>query len=85
MDASAEWENPITEPPGGIQNGVDPNRLRPGRDDLILSRLAFQRHLLHSRRQRLTPILVSKDGVIIDGHHAVRAAAAQGELVDVLV
>jgi ParB-like chromosome segregation protein Spo0J len=85
MDASDEWENPITEPPGQIQVGVDPNRLRPSRDDLILSRLSLQRHLLRSRRQRYTPIVVSKDGVIIDGHHAVRAAAEDGQSVDVLV
>jgi hypothetical protein len=85
MDGSDEWENPITGPPGQIQVGVDPNRLRPSRDDLILSRLNLQRHLLLSRRQRYTPIVVSKDAIIIDGHHAVRAAAEDGQSVEVLV
>jgi hypothetical protein len=85
MDVADEWGNPITEPPGQIQVGVDPKRLRPSRDDLILSRLNLQRHLLRSRRHRYTPIVVSKDGVIIDGHHAVRAAAEDGRSVDVLV
>jgi ParB-like chromosome segregation protein Spo0J len=85
MDASDEWQNPITERPGRVQSGVDPNQLRPSRDDLILGRLNMQRHLLRSRRQRLTPIVVSEDGVIINGHHAVRAAAEEGQTVDVVV
>lgn len=85
MSAPSDWENPITERPGKVQSGVDPNRLRPSRDDLIGSRLNVQRQLLRSGQQRLTPIVVSRDGVIIDGHHAVRAAAEGGLMVDVLV
>jgi ParB-like chromosome segregation protein Spo0J len=85
MDTPAGWQNPITSPPGQVQSGVDPNQLRPSRTDLIGSRLNLQQQLLRSGQHRLTPIMVSKDGVIIDGHHAVRAAAEQGRTVDVVV
>jgi hypothetical protein len=85
MGASAGWQNPITAPPGQIQQGVDPTRLRPARGDLMGTRLEFQRSLLGSGRPRLTPIQVSRDGVIVDGHHAIRAAAEEGRTVDVLI
>lgn len=85
MDAKEEWQNPITEAPGGTQSGVDPKRLRPGRGDLIRVRLNLQLQLLRSRRPRFTPIVVSKEGVIIDGHHAVRAAAEEGQTIEVVV
>lgn len=85
MGASAGWQNPITAPPGQVQHGVDPTSLRPARSDLIRARVEFQRSLLRSGRPRHTPIQVSPDGVIIDGHHAVRAAAEEGRTVDVLV
>jgi hypothetical protein len=85
MDSPVDWQNPITEPPDQVQYGVDPSRLRPSRDDLIRGRLNLQCQLLRSRRKRFTPIVVSKDGVIIDGHHAIRAAAEKGQTVDVLV
>lgn len=78
MDSVDEWENPITEPPGRVQTGVDPGRLRPSRNDLVRHRLNHQRLLVCSGQTRHTPILVSRDGVIIDGHHAVRAAAEEG-------
>lgn len=85
MGDSDDRENPITEHPDQIQIGVDPNRLRPSRGDLIRGRLNAQRQLLRSGQRRFTPIVVSRDGVIIDGHHAVRAAAEEGRTVDVLV
>jgi hypothetical protein len=53
--------------------------------DLVIARLAFQRQLLRSGKPRLTPIQVTTDGVIFDGHHAVRAAAEDGKLIDVVV
>jgi hypothetical protein len=34
---------------------------------------------------RFTPVLVTPDGVIVDGHHIVRAAAEEGKLIDVRV
>ena len=85
MDPATGWQNPVTAPPGQFQPGVDPARLRPARGDLIRSRLEFQRVLIRAGRPRLTPILVSREGVIIDGHHAVRAASEEGRLVEVLV
>jgi hypothetical protein len=81
----AGWPSPITVPPGQVQPGVDPNRLRPSRGDLIKSRLEFQRSLIRAGRPRLTPIQASREGVIIDGHHAVRAAAEERQAVDVFV
>lgn len=48
-------------------------------------RLNVQRSLLKARTNRHTPIQVTPDGVIYDGHHAVRAAADQGVAVEVLV
>lgn len=79
------WKNPIHAPPGAIQTGVDPLALLPGRRDLVRVRLEFQRRLLRARIPRLSPIRVTVDGVIFDGHHAVRAAAEQGGVVDVQV
>jgi len=85
MSPPPGWQNPITVPPGQVQTGVDARLLLPGRGDLIQSRLDFQRALLQAGRPRLTPIQVTRDGVIWDGHHAVRAAAELGQTVSVLV
>ena len=68
------WQNPITVPAGQIQKGVDPLQLLPARRDLSAARLAFQRALLLSGGVRFTPIKVTHQGVIYDGHHMVRAA-----------
>jgi hypothetical protein len=59
--------------------------LLPSRSDLSASRLAAQRQLVQSGQRRRTPIQVTTEGVIWDGHHAARAAAEAGQLVDVLV
>jgi hypothetical protein len=85
MEPSPGWVNPITAKPGHLQQDVDPSSLRPSRQDLIKARLEAQRALLLSNHVRATPILVTIDGVIFDGHHAVRAAAEEGRLVDLLV
>jgi uncharacterized protein (DUF58 family) len=77
--------NPIVRNPGGIQSGVDPSRLKPSRDDLVRARLEFQRLLIRSGVPRVTIIQVSPEGVIVDGHHAVRASAEEGRTVDVRV
>lgn len=79
------WLNPITLPAGQIQMGLDPNQLLPSRDELIRHRLEFQRQLLQWRQKRMTPIKVTREGVIWDGHHAIRAAAELDLSVDVLV
>jgi hypothetical protein len=41
--------------------------------------------LRQTQTSRSTPIKVGVNGVIWDGHHAVRAAAENGEAVDVLI
>jgi hypothetical protein len=76
---------PIHAKPGDIQHDVDPAMLLPSRVDLSRKRLEFQRGLILSNRARFTPIQVSTDGLIIDGHHYVRAAAEERRRVDVLV
>src|SRR5437868_6336129 len=85
MSAPRGWVNPISVSPGHIQADVDPELLRPARGDLIRSRLEAQRRLIRSGRPRFTPIHVSPEAVIIDGHHYVRAAAEEGKRVDVFV
>jgi hypothetical protein len=85
MSRSEPPESPITESPGHSQGGVDPIQLRPSRHDLSSSRLEVQRALIRAGRPRFTPILVTSEGVIVDGHHAVRAAAEERILVDVTV
>ena len=45
----------------------------------------MQQALLDSGTERHTAIEVTPDGVIWDGHHAVRTAAEQGILVTVKV
>jgi hypothetical protein len=85
MPIPSDWQNPITTPAGQTQAGVDPARLLPSRSDLIRSRLDAQRHLLHSGTSRVSPVQVTSDGVIFDGHHMVRAAAEVGRLIDVRV
>jgi hypothetical protein len=79
------WQNPIHVPPGQIQYGVDPNMLLPSRCDLEQDRLNNQIVLRRTNTARLTPIQVGIDGVIWDGHHAVRIATENGETVDVQV
>lgn len=49
------------------------------------TRLDLQRQLLVSGTPRHTPIQVTTDGVIFDGHHAVRVAAEAGRLIEVKV
>ncbi len=85
MPIPADWQNPISSAPGQDQRGVDPAILLPSRGDLVRSRLEEQRRLLLSGAARWTPIRVTPDGVIFDGHHMVRAAAEEGKLVDVRV
>lgn len=85
MSLPAGWQNPITVPTGQIQKAVDARLLLPSRGDLIQIRLDFQRNLRQTGVQRSTPIQVTFQGVIWDGHHAIRAAAELGETVDVLI
>lgn len=79
------WSNPILVPPGQMQHGLDANLLLPSRTDLVQSRLDIQRMLRQTHTARSTPIKIGPDGVIWDGHHAVRLAAEAGETVDVFV
>ena len=79
------WHNPISVAPGQTQVAVDPRMLRLSRPDLDQSRIDLQLALRGSGQARHTPILVTADGVVVDGHHAVRAATEDGLLVDVRV
>ncbi len=77
--------NPITVPPGQLQANVDPLLLLPSRSDLSRIRLDMQQALLDAGAERSTPIEVTPEGVIWDGHHAIRIAAEKGLLVTVKV
>ena len=79
------WQSPITAQPGQVQVGVDACSLLPSRTDLEQARLDVQAALRQTGTPRSTPILVTIEGVIWDGHHAVRLAAENGETVDVRV
>jgi hypothetical protein len=85
MASPTGWYNPITVPPGQVQSGVDARLLLPSRGDLIQARLDAQRALRQAGTPRSTPIQVTPDGVIWDGHHAIRVAAESATTVDVLV
>ena len=79
------WQSPITAQPGQVQVGVDACSLLPSRTDLEQARLDVQAALRQTGTRRSTSILVTIEGVIWDGHHAVRLAAENGETVDVRV
>jgi len=79
------WQSPVSATPGQVQKGVDACSLLPGRSDLEQGRLDLQLALRQAGTPRLTPIRVTTEGVIWDGHHAVRLAAERGETVDVRV
>lgn len=85
MAFPANWQNPITALPGQFQADVNPLDLLPSWADLSQSRLDAQQKLLDTGIARATPIEVTPDGVIWDGHHAVRVAAENGKLVGVKV
>jgi hypothetical protein len=82
MQPPPDWVDPITAQPGHSQQQVDPLRLLPSRRDLVRVRLDFQRSLVRANLVRRTPILVTIEGVIFDGHHAIRVAVEDNRLVE---
>lgn len=50
---------------------------------MVKSRLEFQRCLLLNGNTRFSPIIVTREGIVYDGNHAVRAAAEEARTVDV--
>jgi hypothetical protein len=85
MSLPVNRQNPITVLPGDMQANVNPLLLLPSRLDLSQFRLDVQQSLLDAGTERCTPIEVTPDGVIWDGHHAVRIAAEKRMLVTVKV
>ncbi len=85
VNLPANWQNPMTVSPGQLQSDVNPLQLLPSRADLSQMRLDIQQALRDAGIERGTPIEVTADGVIWDGHHAVRVAGATGKLVTVKV
>lgn len=85
MNLPQGWVNPILNPPGSFQKDIEAKWLLPSRKGLCKTRLDFQRLLLGSGQIRFTPIQVTKEGVIWDGHHAVRAAAEKELKVEVII
>lgn len=85
MTVPANWHNPITASPGQLQSNVNPLHLLPSQRDLSQLRLDMQQALMDAGVTRTTPIEVTPEGVIWDGHHAARLAAEKGEAVEVKV
>jgi hypothetical protein len=85
MTFPANWQNPIIVPVGQRQTNVNPLLLLPSRQDLSQVRLDIQRELMDAGSDRFTVIQVTVDGVIWDGHHAIRVAAERGAEVTVQV
>ncbi len=85
MTFPANWQSPIRVMPGQFQSNVDPLLLLPSRSDLSQVRLDMQQALLDAGVQRNRTIEVTPDGVIWDGHHAVRIAAEKGLPITVKV
>src|SRR5262249_55432996 len=85
MTFPVNWQNPITVQAGQIQPDVNPVTLLPSRKKLSQVRLDIQKALIDAGTKRHTPIQVTADGVIWDGHHTVRIAAEVGILVSVKV
>jgi hypothetical protein len=77
--------NPITVTAGQLQSNVDPVALLPSRQNLSQVRLDTQKALIDAGIVRHTPIQVTTDGIIWDGHHALRIAAEVGNTVTVKV
>jgi hypothetical protein len=75
MAIPANWQNPITVAVGQSQTNINPLLLLPSRKDLSQVRLDIQKMLLDTGKDRYTAIQVTVDGVIWDGHRAIRAAA----------
>ena len=65
-----------------IQEGVDPNTLIPNKD---LSQLSLQRMQNAVKYAGNQAISVTRNGVILDGHHRVAYAIKHGQMVDVIV
>ena len=85
MGFPANWQNPITVPAGQFQSSVSPLAILPSRNDLSQIRLDIQKALVDAGIERHTPIQVTLEGVIWDGHHGVRIAAEKGTEITVLV
>jgi len=85
MSFPANWQTPITVTPGQTQSNVNPLLLLPSRSDLSQVRLDMQQAMLDAGTKRFTPIEVTPDGVIWDGHHAARIAAEKGLSIAVKV
>ena len=78
-------QNPITVKPGQMQE-CDPNMLRAGQQQVLRQgNLNDQLEFIKKGVDRYTPIEVTVDGVIVNGHHGVRAAAQLGRTVHVKV
>ena len=79
------WQSPITTQAGHVQLDVNAHSLLPSRQDLSQVRLDMQKAMMDAGIERNTLIEVTPEGVIWDGHHAVRAAAENGRPVTVRI
>jgi len=71
---------------GSWQNDVDPTTFFKGQPAILhRSRIDVQIVLMRTRTPRFTPIEVTTAGVLIQGHHACRAAIELGMSIDVKI
>ena len=77
--------DPAKAIPGTILRDVDAASLQSSKNRLVQWRLDDQHSLLATNTPRWDMIEVSRDGVILAGHHGARAAAERSLSLDVLV
>jgi hypothetical protein len=78
--------DPAAAIPGQVLTGIDPASLRAGQQTVLdANRLEVQRDLIRRGIRRYTPIEVTSEGIIADGHHGCRAAAEAGKPVEILI
>ena len=81
-----DWKNPITAKPGQMQT-IDPASVKAGEQTALKEgRIATQKSLIETGTPRTDgPPMVNEQGVVVQGHHHLRAAAEMGRSVDVKV
>jgi hypothetical protein len=81
-----EWTNPITAKPAQMQT-IDPASVKAGEQTALgESRIATQKSLIETGTPRKEgPPKVNEEGVVVAGHHHLRAAADMGRSVEVNV
>ena len=65
-----------------VQEGIDPNTLIPSKDLSTLDPLRVQNTIRYAMDK---PIIVDRNGVVLDVHHRLFAAIKSGRAVDIQI